>query len=107
MRQALEYPFNKPEFIKYRNPDTWVDSNLEHPVTARDWADPTPASQRGSIRPDGFNRREDLGKPDPSLPRDAREQARLQKRVAGGTPPTTPREAKNCLLYTSDAADDM
>eukprot|EP00969_Alexandrium_andersonii_P067545 2979604-Alexandrium_andersonii.AAC.1 len=55
---------------------------------------PTPASQRGSIRPDAFNRRRDLGGPDPSLPRDAREQARQQKRVAGGTPPTTPREAK-------------
>eukprot|EP00969_Alexandrium_andersonii_P370021 15476382-Alexandrium_andersonii.AAC.1 len=41
-----------------------------------------------------YNRRKDLGKPDPSLPRDPRVQARQQKRIAGSTPPSTPRETK-------------
>eukprot|EP00969_Alexandrium_andersonii_P078692 3469639-Alexandrium_andersonii.AAC.1 len=84
MRQALEYPFNRPEFTKYYNQDTWVDSNTEPPVVACNWADSSPALQRGSVRPDVYNRREDLSKPDPSLPRDAHEQARQQKRNAGG-----------------------
>eukprot|EP00969_Alexandrium_andersonii_P227525 10048066-Alexandrium_andersonii.AAC.1 len=68
MRQALGYPFHKPEFFKFYNPGTWVDSNMEPPAVARGWADPAPAPKRDSIRPDVFNRRKDLGKADAALP---------------------------------------
>eukprot|EP00969_Alexandrium_andersonii_P306295 13539948-Alexandrium_andersonii.AAC.1 len=86
MRQALEYPFNQLGFTKYYNPSTWIEPNTGPPVTADNRADLAPELPRGHNRPGVYDRRRDLGKPDASLPRGPRQQAKQQKRIAGNAP---------------------